>query len=110
MRTALSLFVWNCRRLAIQELLCQFFRGVISQCPDDLLTCVYLCCNKLAPAYVGLELGIGDSLLIKALSEASGQPCEPVVRVAAPTHVWVHRDCLVCALPEYRCKVAAANV
>jgi DNA ligase-1 len=58
--------------LAIQELLCKFFQGVISGHPDDLLMCVYLCCNKLAPAYVGLELGIGDSLLIKALAEASG--------------------------------------
>jgi hypothetical protein len=60
------------RSLAIQELLCKFFQSVISAHPDDLLMCVYLCCNKLAPAYVGLELGIGDTLLIKALAEASG--------------------------------------
>jgi DNA ligase-1 len=59
-------------RLAIQELLCKFFQAVISSSPDDLLMCVYLCCNKLAPAYMGLELGIGDTLLIKALAEASG--------------------------------------
>jgi DNA ligase-1 len=56
----------------MQEVLCNFFRSVIALTPDDLLMCVYLCCNKLAPAYAGIELGIGDSLLVKALAEASG--------------------------------------
>ena len=31
----------------------------------------YLCTSALAPAYIGLELGVGDSLLVKAIAEAT---------------------------------------
>lgn len=44
-------------RLKIVETLCNFFRSVIVLSPSDLLPCVYLTLNKLAPAYESLELG-----------------------------------------------------
>ena len=28
---------------------------------------IYLCVNKVAPDYAGVELGIGDALLVKAI-------------------------------------------
>lgn len=59
-------------RLKNVEMLCNFFRSVIILSPDDLLQCMYLCLNKIAPAYEGVELGIGDTVLIKALAEATG--------------------------------------
>ncbi|KAG1893297.1 ATP-dependent DNA ligase [Suillus fuscotomentosus] len=34
---------------------------------------VYLCINRLSPDYVGVGLGIGESLLIKAISESTGR-------------------------------------
>lgn len=54
------------------EMLCNFFRSVIILSPKDLLQCIYLCLNKTAPAYEGVELGIGDSILIKAVAESTG--------------------------------------
>ena len=65
-------------RLRMTEMLCNFFRSVIILSPDDLLQCVYLCLNKIAPAYEGVELGIGDSILIKALAEATGKVKVPL--------------------------------
>jgi len=38
---------------------------VIALRPSDLLASVYLSINKICPDFVGLELGIGESLLIK---------------------------------------------
>ncbi|KAF8481925.1 hypothetical protein DFH94DRAFT_414559 [Russula ochroleuca] len=40
---------------------------------DSLLKTVYLCINRLCPDYTGIELGIGESLLIKAIGESTGR-------------------------------------
>ncbi|XP_070187767.1 DNA ligase 1-like isoform X2 [Littorina saxatilis] len=60
-------------RLRMIEILCNFLRSVIVLSPKDLLHCVYLCLNKLAPAYKGVELGIGDTVLLKAIAQATGR-------------------------------------
>lgn len=62
------------KRLVIIRLVADYFRSVITLSPEKLTKAFYLCCNKIAPEYSGLELGIGDSILIKALSEATGSP------------------------------------
>lgn len=59
-------------RIVITEIVCNVLRTVIETTPKDLLAVVYLLANKIAPAHEGLELGIGDSSIIKALSEAYG--------------------------------------
>ncbi|KAG5647971.1 hypothetical protein DXG03_007005 [Asterophora parasitica] len=40
---------------------------------ESLLQAVYLCINRLSPDYIGIELGIGESLLIKAIGESTGR-------------------------------------
>lgn len=42
------------------------------------MDCVYLCANRLAPAFAGVEIGIGDSILIKAISQATGRGMKDV--------------------------------
>ena len=59
-------------RLEIQSLLTTLFRQVLLTHPRDLYPMVYLCSNSVAPAYECVELGIGDSILIKAIGEAYG--------------------------------------
>ncbi|GFQ05217.1 DNA ligase 1 [Phtheirospermum japonicum] len=59
-------------RIAITEIVCNLLRTVIETTPDDLLAVVYLLANRIAPAHEGLELGIGDASIIKALSVACG--------------------------------------
>ncbi|XP_073246345.1 DNA ligase 1-like isoform X2 [Porites lutea] len=65
-------------RLKITSILSNFFRSVIVLSPNDLLPCVYLCLNKLAPAYEGIELGIGDNVLMKAVSESTGRSLQQI--------------------------------
>ena len=59
-------------RLKSIEILSNFLSSVIVLSPDDLVSCVYLCLNKLAPAYEGVELGLGENLLMKVISQATG--------------------------------------
>ncbi|PVG00774.1 putative CDC9-DNA ligase I [Serendipita vermifera] len=56
-------------------------RGVKGDKPPDtesLLQTIYLCINRLSPDYIGIELGIGESLLIKAISESTGRPIQSI--------------------------------
>mmetsp|Transcript_14248 Transcript_14248/g.21588 ORF Transcript_14248/g.21588 Transcript_14248/m.21588 type:complete len:752 (+) Transcript_14248:170-2425(+) len=59
-------------RLEIQSHLTSLFSQTIHKNPADLINIVYLASNTVAPAYQCVELGIGDAILIKAVSEASG--------------------------------------
>ena len=61
------------KRLIITGMLVNAFRAVIATSPQDLTPMVYLCTNRVGPAHEGLELGLGDSTLIKALSQATGR-------------------------------------
>lgn len=38
----------------------------------------YLCTNEIAPAYMGLETGVGDSILVKAVTEATGRQAKDI--------------------------------
>lgn len=60
-------------RLKIIEILANFLRSVIILTPDDLLPSVYLCLNKIAPAYEGLELGVAETSLMKAIAQSTGR-------------------------------------
>ncbi|GAA5927468.1 hypothetical protein JCM1841_000934 [Sporobolomyces salmonicolor] len=61
------------KRLEISAYLTRFLVDVIEKTPGDLLMAVYLCINRLAPEYESLELGIGESLLMKAIGESCGR-------------------------------------
>ena len=67
-------------RLEKTEYLANLFRSIIQLTPRDLLPAIYLIIGKVAPDYMGIELGIGDSLLIKAVSEATGTSQDQVKR------------------------------
>uniref|UniRef100_UPI00358FB082 DNA ligase 1 isoform X2 n=1 Tax=Myxine glutinosa TaxID=7769 RepID=UPI00358FB082 len=65
-------------RLRIVEMLSNLFRSVVALTPNDILPCIYLCLNRLGPAYDGIELGIGDTVLIKAIAQATGRQVDKV--------------------------------
>uniref|UniRef100_A0A8D3E897 DNA ligase n=1 Tax=Scophthalmus maximus TaxID=52904 RepID=A0A8D3E897_SCOMX len=60
------------------ETLSNLLRSVLLLSPDDLLCCVYLCLNQLGPAYLGMELGIGETLLMKAVAQATGRQLDKI--------------------------------
>ncbi|XP_042905927.1 DNA ligase 1 isoform X1 [Parasteatoda tepidariorum] len=65
-------------RLKIVEILANYFRSVIVLTPDDLLQSVYLCLNRIAPEYEGIELGVGDMVLMKAVAQATGRTLDKI--------------------------------
>ena len=60
-------------RLDKENILCKLYRAVAITTPSDLESIVYLTSNTVYPAFAGLELGIGDALLVKAVVEATGR-------------------------------------
>jgi DNA ligase-1 len=50
-----------------------FLRQVLRLTPDELLLVIHLMINRLAADYEGVELGIGESLLMKAICESCGR-------------------------------------
>ncbi|KPI84798.1 putative Dna ligase I [Leptomonas seymouri] len=48
------------------------FLAVMERCPEDLIPVMYLVINKQAPHHEGVELGIGDAVLVKVVAECCG--------------------------------------
>ena len=71
--TTFSLIEMTTKRLEISAHCSLFLRQVLRLTPDDLLPTVQLIINKLAADYAGIELGIGESLIMKAIGESTGR-------------------------------------
>ncbi|KLU88998.1 DNA ligase 1 [Magnaporthiopsis poae ATCC 64411] len=71
--TTFSLVELTTKRLIIMEHCSLFLRQVLRLTPGDLLPTVLLMINKLAADYAGIELGIGESLIMKAIGESTGR-------------------------------------
>lgn len=63
-------------RLHIIAHLANLFRSIIALSPHELLTVIYLSTNQLGPAFEGLELGIGESIIMKAIRDSCGKTKE----------------------------------
>ncbi|CDH55829.1 dna ligase [Lichtheimia corymbifera JMRC:FSU:9682] len=66
------------KRTEITEYLVSLFLKIIQQTPNALLHTLYMCINKLCPDYEGLELGIGETLLVKAIAQSTGRKPEKI--------------------------------
>ena len=71
--TTFSLIEMTTKRLQIMAHCSLFLRQILRLTPDDLLPTIHLMTNKLAADYAGIELGIGESLIMKAVGEATGR-------------------------------------
>lgn len=71
--TTFSLIELTTKRLQITAYTSAFLQQVLRLTPEDLLPTVQLMLNKLAADYAGIELGIGESLIMKAIGESSGR-------------------------------------
>ncbi|EPS38331.1 hypothetical protein H072_8082 [Dactylellina haptotyla CBS 200.50] len=64
------------KRLEITAHTSLFLQQVLRLHPTELVTVVHLMLNRLAADYMGIELGIGESLIMKAISESTGRSLE----------------------------------
>lgn len=71
--TTFSLIEMTTKRLVILSHCSLFLRQILRLTPGDLLSAVQLMINKLAADYAGIELGIGESLIMKAIGESTGR-------------------------------------
>lgn len=71
--TTFSLIEMTTKRLEILAHCSLFLRQVLRLTPGDLLPTVQLMINKLAADYAGIELGIGESLIMKSIGESTGR-------------------------------------
>lgn len=66
------------KRLEIIQLTSDFFLSVLETNQDDLIPITYLFINRLGPDYEGLELGLGETILIKTIAESTGKSTQQV--------------------------------
>ena len=64
------------KRLEMFEILADLFRGAGA---DEIAPIIYLSQGRLLPAFQGLEMGMSDKLLMRALVEATRRPPEEVL-------------------------------
>ncbi|KAL8775403.1 MAG: hypothetical protein Q9209_000411 [Squamulea sp. 1 TL-2023] len=76
--TTFSLIEMTTKRLIIMSHCSLFLRQVLRLTPQDLLPTVQLMINKLAADYAGIELGIGESLIMKAIGETTGRSLQVI--------------------------------
>ena len=76
--TTFSLVEMTTKRLIISAHCSLFLRQVLRLTPDDLLHTIHLMINKLAADYAGIELGIGESLIMKAIGESTGRSLQVI--------------------------------
>ena len=76
--TTFSLIEMTTKRLIISAHCSLFLRQVLRLTPRDLLPTVQLMINKLAADYAGIELGIGESLIMKAIGETTGRSLQVI--------------------------------
>ncbi|KAF2145610.1 uncharacterized protein K452DRAFT_283961 [Aplosporella prunicola CBS 121167] len=66
------------KRLEISAHCSKFLRQVLRLTPNDLLPTVLLMVNKLAADFAGIELGIGESIIMKAIGETTGRSLQVI--------------------------------
>lgn len=76
--TTFSKIEMTTKRLEILAHCSLFLRQVLRLTPTDMLPTVMLMVNKLAADYAGIELGIGESLIMKAVSESTGRNLQQI--------------------------------
>jgi DNA ligase-1 len=76
--TTFSKIEMTTKRLEILAHCSLFLRQVLRLTPSDLLPTTLLMINKLAADYTGVELGIGESLIKKAISESTGRSLQHI--------------------------------
>ncbi|KAH7095703.1 hypothetical protein FB567DRAFT_36471 [Paraphoma chrysanthemicola] len=76
--TTFSKIEMTSKRLEILAHCSLFLRQVLRLTPGDLLPTTLLMVNKLAADYTGVELGIGESLIKKAISESTGRSLQHI--------------------------------
>jgi len=64
------------KRLEMFDILADLFRQAA---PDDIAPIIYMSQGRLLPAFHGLEIGMSDKLLTRALAEASRKTAEEVL-------------------------------
>ena len=63
------------KRLELTDILV----GLIKEIPEDVISkAVYLIQGKLRPNFEGVELGIAEKLVMKAMSKSSGIPLKKI--------------------------------
>lgn len=76
--TTFSLIEMTTKRLIISAHCSLLLRQILRLTPQDLLPTVQLMINKLAADYAGIELGIGESLIMKAIGESTGRSLQVI--------------------------------